>query len=192
MRLLRQALVITVLLLPASLSYAAEINVSASAIHWSASVSYDRVILTVGGPDGFTFSKEFDAGRIPTLRLSDLGAKSDGSYTWQLRFVPRIGDDVRRKLTEARAANDDASIARMEASLDRERVESGGFAIRGGSFLTGGPEPPAGRKVNANGLKLAPNDIVTPDDEEIQGSLCVGFDCVVNEAFGFDTIRLKE
>ena len=26
----------------------------------------------------------------------------------------------------------------------------------------------------------------------IDGSLCVGFDCVANEAFGFDTIRLKE
>ena len=26
----------------------------------------------------------------------------------------------------------------------------------------------------------------------VQGSLCVGFDCVNNESFGFDTIRLKE
>jgi len=33
---------------------------------------------------------------------------------------------------------------------------------------------------------------VTPDDEDIQGSLCVGLDCVNNEVFGFDTIRLKE
>jgi hypothetical protein len=33
---------------------------------------------------------------------------------------------------------------------------------------------------------------VTADDAIIQGSLCVGLDCVVNESFGFDTIRLKE
>jgi hypothetical protein len=33
---------------------------------------------------------------------------------------------------------------------------------------------------------------VTADDEIIQGSLCVGLDCVNNENFGFDTIRLKE
>ena len=26
----------------------------------------------------------------------------------------------------------------------------------------------------------------------VQGSACVGFDCVNNESFGFDTIRLKE
>src|SRR5205814_9585765 len=35
-------------------------------------------------------------------------------------------------------------------------------------------------------------DIVQADDVIIQGSLCVGLDCVVNESFGFDTIRMKE
>jgi hypothetical protein len=35
-------------------------------------------------------------------------------------------------------------------------------------------------------------DQVIPDDLIVQGSACVGFDCVNGEAFGFDTIRLKE
>lgn len=35
-------------------------------------------------------------------------------------------------------------------------------------------------------------DQVIPDDLIVQGSICVGFDCVNNESFGFDTIRLKE
>ncbi|WP_141102059.1 SlyX family protein [Oceanicola sp. 22II-s10i] len=35
-------------------------------------------------------------------------------------------------------------------------------------------------------------DVVHLDDVIIDGSLCVGFDCVNNESFGFDTIRLKE
>jgi hypothetical protein len=192
MRLLRQAFVTSLLTVLPALAYAADINVSASAIQWNPSISYDRVILTVGGPDGFTLTREFDAGRLPALRPSDLGAKVDGSYTWQLRFVPRISDDVRQKLAAARAANDDAAIAHIEASLDHEKVEAGGFALRAGAFITGGPEAPAGRKVVANGLKPAPNDVVTPDDEIIQGSLCVGLDCVDNESFGFDTIRLKE
>src|SRR5205807_2324822 len=39
---------------------------------------------------------------------------------------------------------------------------------------------------------VSPNDVVTADDAIIQGSLCVGLDCVNNESFGFDTIRLKE
>jgi hypothetical protein len=34
-------------------------------------------------------------------------------------------------------------------------------------------------------------DVVVPDDEIVQGSLCVGLDCILNESFGFDTVRLK-
>jgi hypothetical protein len=37
-----------------------------------------------------------------------------------------------------------------------------------------------------------PEDQVIPDDLIVQGSTCVGLDCVNNESFGFDTIRLKE
>ena len=35
-------------------------------------------------------------------------------------------------------------------------------------------------------------DQVIPDDLIVQGSLCVGLDCVNNESFSFDTIRVKE
>jgi len=34
-------------------------------------------------------------------------------------------------------------------------------------------------------------DQVIPDDLIVQGSNCVGLDCVDNESFGFDTLRLK-
>ncbi|MDT4966517.1 MAG: hypothetical protein QOJ64_1254 [Acidobacteriota bacterium] len=36
-----------------------------------------------------------------------------------------------------------------------------------------------------------PDDVI-PDDLIVQGSACVGLDCVNGETFGFDTIRLKE
>ncbi|MCP3969830.1 MAG: hypothetical protein GY717_05855 [Rhodobacteraceae bacterium] len=39
---------------------------------------------------------------------------------------------------------------------------------------------------------LAQADIVHLDDVIVNGSLCVGVDCVNGESFGFDTIRLKE
>lgn len=35
-------------------------------------------------------------------------------------------------------------------------------------------------------------DVVVPDDQIVQGSQCVGLDCVENENFGFDTLRFKE
>ncbi|CUH63463.1 hypothetical protein TG4357_00688 [Thalassovita gelatinovora] len=59
-------------------------------------------------------------------------------------------------------------------------------------------------KLNRNTLKLmassaivalagtASADQVFNDDVIVDGSLCVGVDCVNGEAFGFDTIRLKE
>ena len=39
---------------------------------------------------------------------------------------------------------------------------------------------------------VAPNDQVVADDFIVDGSLCVGMDCVNGESFGFDTLRLKE
>jgi hypothetical protein len=39
--------------------------------------------------------------------------------------------------------------------------------------------------------KAAADDVI-PDDLIVQGSACIGLDCVNNESFGFDTIRLKE
>ncbi len=41
-------------------------------------------------------------------------------------------------------------------------------------------------------LQKSVADVVVPDDQIIQGSQCVGFDCVNNESFGFDTQRFKE
>jgi hypothetical protein len=38
----------------------------------------------------------------------------------------------------------------------------------------------------------SPNDQVIADDLIVQGSTCIGLDCVVDESFGFDTLRLKE
>ncbi|HEX5886932.1 MAG TPA: tail fiber domain-containing protein [Pyrinomonadaceae bacterium] len=35
-------------------------------------------------------------------------------------------------------------------------------------------------------------DQVIPDDLIVQGSICAGLDCINNENFGFDTIRVKE
>jgi len=177
-------------------------NVTASAIQWNASGGYDRVVLTVSGPDGVAVTKEFAAGQSPLLRLSDLGSKApaDGSYTWELRAVPRISAETRQKLAAARRDDDEGTVRRIQAEtgLNREVVKSGSFAVTNGAFLTPTTEAPASAgsspKATTNAVHPAPTtmDIVQADDVIIQGSLCVGLDCVVNESFGFDTIRLKE
>ncbi len=47
-----------------------------------------------------------------------------------------------------------------------------------------------GQKIELKERSIA--DQVIADDLIVQQSLCVGFDCVNNESFGFNTIRLKE
>jgi hypothetical protein len=44
---------------------------------------------------------------------------------------------------------------------------------------------------NAEGVVII-QDVVTPDDIIVQGSACIGLDCVSGEVFGFDTMRVKE
>ena len=175
--------------------------ISSSAIQWQTSVAYERLLLTITTPDGAIVSKEFDGGQAATLRLQDLGVRvpAEGHYTWELRIVPKVSADTRRRLEAARAADDDEAIARIqaEAGLNRDLARSGAFTILAGAFVTPAAEEPPARRdrsigANALPLKPAPTDVVTADDEIIQGSLCVGLDCVVNESFGFDTIRLKE
>src|SRR5205823_9285694 len=81
--------------------------------------------------------------------------------------------------------------------LDRETTQSGTLTVINGSFVNSDAvESPAKgpRVATTNSTTHNPTalDIVQADDVIIQGSLCVGLDCVVNESFGFDTIRLKE
>jgi hypothetical protein len=47
-------------------------------------------------------------------------------------------------------------------------------------------------KVNRHHPRFIFFDQVIPDDLIVQGSICAGLDCVNNENFGFDTIRVKE
>lgn len=177
-----------------------------SSIEWMTTVSgHDKIVLTVSGPDD-VYTKEFSNGKNVSFRLSDLGTTvSDGVYQYELRVVPKISSDVAKKLEKARAANDEkAAKAILKAAGVSEVVQSGAFTIRNGSFVS--PDlveegagnasaltstPSAGTRGPGAG-KVAVNDQVIPDDLIVQGSACVGLDCVNNESFGFDTIRLKE
>jgi hypothetical protein len=177
---------------------------------WSTAANHESISLTVVGPDGTVYQKQFASGTTPSFRLQDLGAKvSDGSYRYEMRFSPTISAGTKRQLAAARAANDDVAAARIqrEAGLTEEMVQSGSLAVMNGAFVTPDATEPAapahqpvaastGGTTSASSISsprtITPLDVVTPDDAIIQGSLCVGLDCVNNESFGFDTIRLKE
>ena len=178
-------------------------SVSASSIEWqSTGTSFDRLVLVVSMPDGTQVVREFSGSRA-TFRVADLAPRAgiEGTYQYELRAMPKIAPEVKQKLAAARAIDDDAAVAKIkaEAGIGEPVMQAGAFAIHNGSFVTEAeaPAPVKTPKVTANAanpgkLNPTPNDVVTADDEIIQGSLCVGLDCVNNESFGFDTIRLKE
>lgn len=191
--------------LPSMAEPVGKMTVSASGVDWQAAGSFDRLVLVVAAPDGTTFTREFQGGRA-AFRLADLAPRivQEGTYMYELRALPKVSDEVKSRLAAARAKNDDGAIAKIkaEAGIGEPVVQGGAFSILNGSFVTDHSEAPApGKtpKVTSNAvagapgkLNPTPNDVVTADDEIIQGSLCVGLDCVNNESFGFDTIRLKE
>lgn len=170
-------------------------------IDWQVAISgYDRIQLTVVGPDGAIFTREFKAGESPAFRLQDLANGGSGDYRYEMRVMPKVSAEVQRKLQNARNADDTAAVGRIlsEAGLSPEAlVQSGAFHVEAGSIMPiESPEGPGGgtRRITTNATNLKPvvNDQVIADDLIVQGSACVGLDCVNNESFGFDTIRLKE
>ena len=187
---------------------------SPSGVHWLPAIDHDRIDLTIIAPDGTVYSKQFPNGSIPSFRLQDLGSGKlpDGAYAYELRVIPKISEGVKRQLAAARQTGDDAAIRRIQfaAGIDTTVVQSGMLTVVNGVFINSdADEPPSPSALQLAGKSNAslsggeaasaiyrarpkPLDVVTADDEIIQGSLCVGLDCVNNESFGFDTIRLKE
>jgi len=171
--------------------------------------------VTITAPDGRTFRQESKGGSAE-FTLSDRQGNRlpDGQYTYELRLTPEISKGVKEKLAAARGKDDDPEdvrTARLRAGMPN-LVESGSFQILNGAVIVAGsseeagarkvskvsePRPSGSTPVNAqtqlhHPLMIASPDQVIPDDLIVQGSACVGLDCVNGEVFGFDTIRVKE
>ncbi|HVR43554.1 MAG TPA: hypothetical protein VMS56_08920, partial [Thermoanaerobaculia bacterium] len=198
-----------------------EIRGSASEIEWSPTVEHESIVLTVSAPDGAVYEKEFARGKRPSFGIADIpGTPLDGSYTYELRVVPHVPPGLQARLLDARERGSSNEVLRLlfEAGLSETVVQSGGLMIEGGRFVpvdqvetTAGNAGAAGVVASASGTggrgravggpggngsglegPIGVHDQVIPDDLIVQGSLCVGIDCVNGEAFDFDTIRMKE
>jgi hypothetical protein len=189
----------------------AHVVVTPATVEFQSSAPHDSITLVVNGPNGLTYTKDF-AGN-PMVRLQDMHGAADGTYLYELRVTPQISSDVKRQLAEARAANDDAAIDRImtAAGLKTPPYQSGAFTVLNGAIVSPdlqegpafrpGPStmtaaPKSGTPAGSTGTSVNPPakamDVVTADDIIVQGSACIGLDCVNGESFGFDTIRLKE
>ena len=186
----------------------AAVAADSAEIRFQPRVEYARLTLRVSTPGGEVFSKEFEAGTLPSFKLiDDNGLKlPDGNYVYELRLTPHLSREIRQALAAARASDDDQAGRDLQRSgkLSTEAaVQTGAFSVKEGAVFFGGIEEPktpggpgaslqsAGKKQGGgNGVTIL--DDVIPDDLIVQGSACVGLDCVSGESFGFDTIRLKE
>jgi hypothetical protein len=195
----------------------ANVTGGGSSIRWDVVVSNSGGSLTVSAPDGRVFTREFKAGVSPEISLSDrqLEKLPDGTYGYELRLRPVLSAGEREALKAARGKDDDpeAERAARKRPVLPVLVQSGAFSILNGSVVVGGASE--GQRSNAKSTQSQQSpgvvsgntvtrlrnhrlslfsmpDIIHADDVIIQGSLCVGLDCVNGESFSFDTIRLKE
>ena len=174
----------------------AAMTISTTKISWQPLAPNAGLMLTIAGPNGTVVRQAFEPSTAATLSIEgpDGQRRLDGGYTYELRAIPILTEATRQQLAAAGAADRDTIVARLRQSgaLPTELVQSGHFQIAGGSFVLPSIEPEPTSTGSDKEDILSTNDVVTADDAIVQGSLCVGFDCVNNESFGFDTIRLKE
>ena len=189
-------------------------SVGQSEIRWQPRVEYAGLILTVSTPDGDVIRREFASGVAPSFSITDKEGHPlpDGLYVFEIRLSPSVSPGVRENLAAARERGDDIEVERgfRKSGLlpAEESVQTGSFVVDQGRIIMGGAEEPRAnvmgsepttpipappKKKNKSGEgTITPQDQVIADDLIVQGSACVGLDCVNNENFGFDTIRLKE
>jgi hypothetical protein len=193
----------------------ATVNGGGSIIRWDVVAQNAGGTLTITTPDNRSFRRSFRAGGSPEISLSDkqLEGLPDGTYSYELRLTPVLTPGEKEALLKARGNDDDSEAERgaRRRPIIPSMTQSGSFSIVNGSIVVGGAlenqrtgktsAPRSGIPVSGNTVSRLFNhrvalgampDVVTADDEIIQGSLCVGLDCVNGESFSFDTIRLKE
>lgn len=195
-----------------------------SSVRFDVKTAHATSTLTVVGPDGEVFTREFKGGNAPEFRLTNKKGERlpDGQYIYELRLTPAFGAGVKDTLKAAREKGTEKEVkldlTRRGQLPSQPLVQSGSFQVVNGTIIVAGmsEEGPAGLavneqpatqpaakpakastgRVNLNIRRHHPRflvfDQVIPDDLIVQGSICAGFDCVNNESFGTDTIRLKE
>ena len=147
----------------------------ADRIGWTASAPHGGAKLRLARPDGTTTDLAFAQTPI-VLELARAGL-ADGRYFYELSLAPPANMDP----------------AQAQATM-YQRFSSGSFVVAQGQMVVadGTEASPTAPRTKIARATFATKDQVVADDMIVQGSLCTGFDCVNNESFGFDTLRLKE
>ena len=189
-------------------------------LRFDLSIANSGATVTVSASDGQVFRKDYKAGSSITFKLVDSkgAALPDGQYNYELRVTAPISAEVRAAVAEARAKNDEEvtrNLVKRGLLPAQPLTQSEGFLIVNGSAIVAGAlkeetlrrvasvsdqprifQPASGGAMRGfrrhHPVANPFFDFVIADDLIVQGSACVGLDCVDGEVFGFDTIRVKE
>jgi hypothetical protein len=155
------------------------VTIDTDEISWQPRADGATFNLTISGPGDFFLQKVYLPGERPIFKSTDSAGAPlpDGVYTYEYRALQQNMqsevDDAQRGL-----------VSGVEPA-----VQSGSFAVLRGSFVTQDAVE-GGKELDTN--VPVPLDHLIYDDLIVDGSACIGFDCVNGESFGFDTLRLKE
>ncbi len=164
-------------------SLAAEMTMTPDSIRFQPEQSAPAYQLRLALPDGRVLESTFLSNEVMQVTNAELGTHwADGSYRFEI--WPVTGAEQRSGHHVDAGDHAKSSMA----------AESGSFRVLAGAFhLPGeGTAEPEGDIKALRDSVAQPKDQVIPDDLIVQGSACIGFDCVNAEDFGFDTLRLKE
>ncbi|MEM7588013.1 MAG: hypothetical protein AAF560_31785 [Acidobacteriota bacterium] len=156
------ALALALVVCPATAS-AAELSAQPTEVTFDLQQSFESVRLTVGSPDGKVSRHDFTSADIVSFGLVD---DEGGSRP----------DGLYSYELHGRTAASEKTPEGFQVLL-----RSGFFSIADGAFLS--PELPEASSLNKQ---------LIADDLFVQGSACIGTDCVNDSFFAFMTLKLSE
>ena len=162
----------------------------AQRLEWTPAMPHGRALLRLAREGETPQDVGLQSPLVLSLQSRPL---RDGHYTYELTLAPATS-------TPRRDESGAVPIPPTGAML------AGSFTVAGGAFVLPPEVPPTGENSTADAdaiaaqpstlvtrsTRLITKDQVVSDDNIVQGSLCAGLDCVNNESFSFDTLRLKE
>ena len=208
-RVLLTMMSVGLLVSPAFAANEVTLHQEGSSIVFETREAFGTATLHVTGPKHYDYTAEFKDTNIAVFKIFDGSPDPrDGSYRWTLSYVQPIDPAIGKAIQEARAEGNACFIDELrEVGKFESGSWNGHFLVLKGEMIVpevnGDVEKAAGdfdetpskavRQDRAGAeTKGLTKDFVILDDLIVDGSGCIGFDCVNGESFGFDTIRLKE
>lgn len=205
-----------ILVLVGSAAFANEVvkvTIEPNAVYFSplGELEQGETTLTISGPEDCYIERNYKEREVGVFKIFDDNGEliPDGEYSYQVVFRPTLSPQHQAILASARKENDPKVIKdlRRQGIVRESKYDHGTVRVFRGEFVFKDlVEEGRSNLVSVTEGQMSipldspPEDLVGAqffdflinDDLIVDGSACIGFDCVDGESFGFDTIRVKE